>query len=319
MTAGTPFRNVTGLPHGTCEDEKNLDPETRQDGDLREGAVLFADVSGSTSLYQSIGDRAAFAAIRSFLETLQSSVVRHDGIFVKTSGDDVLCWFHRSSDAVRAACEMMQVTSDGNLEVHAGLEWGQFVAVENDIFGDCVNAAARLCALANQSELLVSETCFQHLEADQQAQFVGISPLRLRGRREASRIYSLQLEESADRTHFSDLASEVLASWDAVIEYEGRQWRITEGDVLAVGRLPENAVLVPVRSVSRLHATIRLTNGLVEFEDHSSTGSAVVKQSGEQLSVLRRTVVLSGSGTVFLGAKTADPGAPRLFYEVVPR
>jgi adenylate cyclase len=296
-----------------------VDPETKNDADMQEGAVLFADVSGSTSLYQAIGDQAAFAAIQAFLQTLRSTIVRHEGVFVKTSGDDVLCWFHKAPNAVAAANQMMQATSDGDLEVHAGLEWGSFVCVQNDIFGDCVNAAARLCALANQRELLVGALCFEHLDGEDRAKFVSISPLRLRGRREAASIHSLQMAETGDRTHFSHLTSEAHATWDALVEYEGQQWRITEGDVLTVGRLADNTVLVPHRSVSRLHATVRLTNGLVEFEDHSSTGSAVIKETGEQLVALRQTVVLSGKGTVFLGAKTADPGAPRLFYDVVPR
>jgi class 3 adenylate cyclase len=64
---------------------------------------------------------------------------------------------------------MMQVTGDGDLEVHAGLEWGSFVCVENDIFGDCVNTAARLCDLANQRELLVGALCFQHLDGEDRA------------------------------------------------------------------------------------------------------------------------------------------------------
>lgn len=289
------------------------DPETQ------EGAVLFADVSGSTALYQSIGDQAALATIRAFLEELQQMVANHGGIFVKASGDDVLCWFPDAQAALTAAREMLQATGDGGLEVHAGLEWGAFLSVENDIFGDCVNASARLCSLANQRELLVGDVCFQRFDDVRKLDFVRISALRLRGRSEASRIYSLQLEGTGDRTHLDENASDLIQKWDAIIEYEGQQWRITEGDALAVGRLEENTVFVASRSVSRQHATIRLTNGLVEFEDHSSTGSAVIKGTGEELAVLRRTVVLSGSGTIFLGSQKIDARAPRLFYDVVPR
>jgi adenylate cyclase len=296
-----------------------LEPDPNTESAMQDGAVLFADVSGSTALYQAIGDRAAFAAIRSYLNTLQSTVRRHNGVFVKSSGDDVLCWFASCPDAVAAAREMMQVTGEGALEVHAGLEWGSFVCVENDIFGDCVNTAARLCDLANQRELLVGDACFHHLDAAQQAEFVGISPMRLKGRSEAAHIHSLLVEETGDRTHLSEVASVGVAIWDAVVEYEGRQWRITEGDVVTVGRSNDNAVHVAAPSVSRWHAKIRLTNGLVEYEDHSSRGSVVARTSGEVLPVLRRTIVLSGVGSVILGAKNADPDAPRLYFEVLQR
>lgn len=294
-------------------------PNGNSDDTLREGAVLFADVSGSTALYQQIGDREAFAAIQAYLATLRTIVLRCNGVFVKSSGDDVLCWFPRPPDAVSAARQMLQLTSDRGLDVHAGLEWGSFVCVTNDIFGDCVNAAARMCDLANRKELLIGETCFDQLDDATKADFVAISPMRLKGRSEASRIYSLQIDETGERTQFANLDRGYTTTFDAVFEYEGRQWHITEGDVLTVGRYPENAVQVPVQSVSRKHATMRLTNGLVEFEDHSSTGSAVQKESGEVLAVARRTVVLSGVGTVYLGAKHAADDAPRLFYEVLLR
>lgn len=296
-----------------------MPPDTNGDADLQEGTVLFVDVSGSTPLYQRLGDAAAFAAIRRFQDSLRAVAERHDGVFVKSSGDDVLCWFPRPSAAVSAAHAMLEMTAEGTLAVHAGLELGAFLCVPNDIFGDCVNAASRLCDLANTRELLVGETCFAQLDPAQQARFVGLSPLRLKGREEASRIHSLQLEETGDRTQLAPEFGAVDAQWDALFEYEGRQWRITEGDALTVGRLPGNAVQVPVGRVSRQHATIRLTNGLVEFEDHSSGGTAVTKQSGEVLAVSRRTVVLSGAGKAYLGARHADPAAPCLHYEVVPR
>jgi adenylate cyclase len=290
------------------------------DADLREGAVLFADVSGSTSLFQKLGDRAAFDAIQRYLETLRGAVERNGGAFVKSSGDDVLCWFPDATAAVYTAAEMMQVTDHGDLNVHAGLEWGSFVSVENDIFGDCVNTAARLCDLAKQRQLLVGEVCFQRLDPVDQSEFASISSMRLKGRSEASRIYSLQLEVGGDRTDVSDAKSHVVETWDAVFEYEGRQWHVTEGEALSVGREHDNRLQVPLSKVSRWHGKISITNGLVEYEDHSTNGSVVAKSSGEVLVVHLRTVVLSGIGTLMLGTKKADDDdAPRLFYEVVQR
>ena len=214
--------------------------EPDAEADLREGAVLFADVTGSTPLFQALGDRAAFAAIQRYLEALRGTVARNGGVFVKSSGDNVLCWFPDATGAVYTAAEMMKVTDHGDLNVHAGLEWGTFVCVENDIFGDCVNTAARLCDLAKERQLLVGEACFQRLDPVDQAEFVNISAMRLRGRSEASRIYSLQMEVDGDRTDVSDAKSHIVGGWDAVFEYEGRQWHDTEGQVVSIGREDDN-------------------------------------------------------------------------------
>ncbi|MFN3170799.1 MAG: adenylate/guanylate cyclase domain-containing protein [Hyphomicrobiales bacterium] len=293
-----------------------MDQADSTSSESKTGAVLFADVSGSTPLYQKVGNQQAAATIGAFLERLKAIVACHGGTFVKSAGDDILCWFPLPNDAHLAAYEMIQATGEGDLKVHAGLESGPFVCLDNDIFGDCVNAAARLCALSNPRELLVGEASFKTLALASKRYYVGISPFRLKGRREASRVYSLQFEGDGDRTQILDQDHKETAAPKAVIDYEGRRWQISESVPLSVGRLPDNALQVLVQTVSRQHATIRLANGLVEFEDHSSSGSLVVSQSGEQLAVLRRTVVLSGVGTIALGVKSDDPQAPRLFYEI---
>jgi adenylate cyclase len=293
-----------------------LDQADSTSPESKTGAVLFADVSGSTPLYQKVGNQQAAANIGAFQEQLKAIVARHGGTFVKSAGDDILCWFSLPNDAHLAAYEMIQATGEGGLKVHAGLESGTFVCLDNDIFGDCVNAAARLCALSNPRELLVGETSFKNLALASKRYYVSISPFRLKGRREASRVYSLQFEGDGDRTQILDQDHKENAAPKAVIDYEGRRWQISESVPLSVGRLPENALQVLVQTVSRQHATIRLANGLVEFEDHSSSGSLIVNQSGEQLAVLRRTVVLSGVGTIALGVKSDDPQAPRLSYEI---
>ncbi|MBO6675487.1 MAG: adenylate/guanylate cyclase domain-containing protein [Rhizobiales bacterium] len=296
-----------------CETLANAGPNTP---DSKNGAVLFADVSGSTPLYEEMGNQQAANIIGAFQEHLKAIVARHGGTFVKSAGDDLLCWFALPNDAHLAAYEMIQATGEGGLKVHAGLESGTFVCLDNDIFGDCVNAAARLCALSNPRELLVGEAAFKNLALASKRYYVSISPFRLKGRREASRVYSLQIVGDGDRTQILDQDHTENAAPKAVIDYQGRHWEISESEPLSVGRLPENALQVLVQTVSRQHATIRLANGLVEFEDHSSSGSLVVSQSGEQLAVLRRTVVLSGAGTIALGVKSDDPHAPRLFYEI---
>jgi adenylate cyclase len=138
-----------------------LDQANSTRPESKTGAVLFADACGSTPLYQKVGNQQAAGIIGAFLECLKAIVARHGGTFVKSAGDDILCWFSLPNDAHLAAYEMIQATGEGGLKVHAGLESGSFVRLDNDIFGDCVNAAARLCALSNPGEVLVGEASFK--------------------------------------------------------------------------------------------------------------------------------------------------------------
>ncbi|MBF9033869.1 FHA domain-containing protein [Rhodobacterales bacterium HKCCE2091] len=285
-----------------------------------QAAVLFADVTGSTTLYQDLGNAAAAEIVNARVAGMKRQVALHDGVFVKASGDDVLCWFADADKALTAALAMLEPPRPGDLDVHVGMQWGDFVYRDGDVFGDCVNSAARLCSLAKPKELLVGEGCFQRLHPSGQAKLAEVSPLRLKGRREASRLYSVQLATSEAMTRFvHDPAPGDRPANDAVIRFGPQEWRITEGDSLGIGRSPANAVVVPEPTVSRQHATVTISNGLVEYADHSSAGSYVTTSTSGELPVFRRVVVLSGTGTVSLGGRMGDPAAPHLSYEVVAR
>ena len=70
------------------------------------GCVLFADVSGSTKLYDTVGDTAALAAIDLCLRLFAALAEQHGGRVVKTIGDEVMASFHDPLDALRAALDM---------------------------------------------------------------------------------------------------------------------------------------------------------------------------------------------------------------------
>ena len=78
----------------------------------RKLAVLFADVSGSTTLYEKLGDRAALAAVESVLEILKRAVASNRGRVVKTIGDEVMAVFDTADAAFQAAVDMQTHTDE---------------------------------------------------------------------------------------------------------------------------------------------------------------------------------------------------------------
>lgn len=294
--------------------------QNAKDSADREGAVLFADITGSTPLYQSVGNAVAAEIVNARLAEMTQIVAQHQGTFVKASGDDVLCWFTDAGQALSAALAMLKPARSTDLDVHAGVQWGAFVYRDGDIYGDCVNTAARLCSLAKPKEVLLGEQCFQRLRPQQTDMLTEVSPLQLKGRRETSRLYSLQVATTDATTRFAlDQTPVDRPENDAVILFGGQEWHITEGQSLSIGRADVNAVVVPVPSVSRQHATITMTNGLVEFADHSSAGSYVMAPSGEEFAVFRKTVALSGNGDISLAGPCHDKMAPKLRYTIIAR
>ena len=118
-------------------------------------ALMFTDLRGSTALYESVGDAAAYALVRDHFALLAGIVRRHDGAVVKTIGDAVMAAFHLPDDALAAALEIQREVArfndgaaDGPIVIKLGLHVGACIAVtlndRLDYFGTMVNLAARL-------------------------------------------------------------------------------------------------------------------------------------------------------------------------------
>ena len=115
-----------------------------------EAAVLFADVSGSTKLYESAGNAVAHAAVESCVNLMKLKTQAAKGRVIKTIGDEVMSAFNSADDAADAAIEMQLAISElppvGNttLGIRIGFNFGPVVNRDGDVFGDAVNLAARL-------------------------------------------------------------------------------------------------------------------------------------------------------------------------------
>ena len=117
-----------------------------------ECAVLFADVAGSTALYEVLGDERAFALVENCLQTMSACTTEVHGRVVKTIGDAVMSVFKDADDAAAAAAEMQfRVDKLGpavgvRLGVRVGFHFGP--VVERDSSVDACACASRLSASA---------------------------------------------------------------------------------------------------------------------------------------------------------------------------
>jgi class 3 adenylate cyclase len=128
-------------------------------------ALLFSDLTGSTALYERVGDARAFAIVEDHFRLMEKAISAHGGAIVKTMGDAVMASFPAARDAVRAALAMI-ASHDAkyrsmDLGVKVGVHAGPCLAVRAnerlDYFGTTVNVSARLQAQARASELVLTE------------------------------------------------------------------------------------------------------------------------------------------------------------------
>src|SRR6516165_5401766 len=130
----------------------------------RLAAIFAADVAGYSRLIgaDEAGTLARLKAIRA--ELIDPSIAAHHGRLVKTTGDGLLVEFTSVVDALRSASEIQSAMAEGNatiaaekcIEFRIGINVGDIVVEDGDIFGDGVNVAARLESLADPGGICVS-------------------------------------------------------------------------------------------------------------------------------------------------------------------
>lgn len=278
-------------------------------------AVLFADISESTVLYQKLGDAAARNIVNATLSVIAGALSRFDGRLVKTIGDEVMCVFPGADLAVLAASDMQaQVAAarPGNhpVSIHIGLHYGPVLVEENDVFGDTVNVAAYLRAVATGEQILTTEAVEQSLSAALKACVRPIFHAVLKGSEQESTVY--QVLWRTDKVDLTDvnLHSNKIIPGDtggllvSLDEERVRvdQWRTS----IVVGRSKECDLVVADHFASRQHLSIRMVRTHFYLFDHSINGTFVSLESGEEVHVLRRELLLDGSGQICTGRSRAE-------------
>lgn len=142
--------------------------EAYPDASMRDIAVLFTDVVGSTNFFKTHGDLRGREMLRTHHNMAMSIVEEYGGSLIKEVGDSVLVYFPDPKEALKAAIMMQHKfllhNREGgpNDEIHVriGLHYGKVIVEEKDIYGDVVNVAAKLTNLANGDQIFVSDEVY---------------------------------------------------------------------------------------------------------------------------------------------------------------
>jgi class 3 adenylate cyclase len=304
---------------------------------LVERTVLFADLRGSTSMYETLGNADATAVVTQSVALLAHIVGSHEGRVIKTLGDGLMAMFTTPGPAIEAADEMHEsmerIGPPTNarpaarartipLKLQIGLACGEVVEMAGDVFGDAVNVAARLLDHAGDNETLVTAKVLAGLPTLEQARFRSLDRMQLRGRVEPVHVHLLEAVRrfgDTAATAFGDMAP-------ASIEPEGIRliWldlnRIYSGTSLPVilGRSPQATYIIDDNRVSRSHARIDWHGGTFQLTDLSYNGTYVRFDNDPEIISLRRgACTLHGAGVIGLGTPPSEPVSPCVRFEVM--
>ncbi|MDX8386487.1 MAG: adenylate/guanylate cyclase domain-containing protein [Gallionella sp.] len=273
--------------------------------------VLFADICGSTALYETLGDDVARRLISGCINALVGVLPQHNGRLVKTIGDEVLCAFPSAETAYRAACDMQAamtglLTPAGHqMYVRIGFHYGDVIIESGDVFGDTVNVAARIAAVTRAGQIMTSLAVVEALPEDLQGNTNHIFRVELKGKQEEFDIYAVTWEtddKMITRLGVPAFRKPGEVTGKLVLSYLSKQMTIDKDNrKVAVGRDESCTMVVSNRLASRHHAVIEFRSGKYFLGDQSSNGTYVKFSDGHVVHLSREELILQGSGIISLG------------------
>lgn len=283
--------------------------------------ILFADIAGSTHLYEDLGNTAAKAIMDVGLGAMSREVRAGGGEVVKTMGDEVLCTFPSAEQAARAAPglhrALAETSTARSLVAYVGFHRGEVITEDGDVFGDAVNVAARVVKLQRPRQTLTTGITLAELSLEFRESARLIDEVSLKGKREPFEIYEL-VWEAAELTFVQTSGAEARVP-EAHLELTlgGDVHHVgMEQTEISLGRLGHNDIVVDSTCTSRTHARIERRGRAFVLVDQSSNGTYVHPEGREPRHLLREEAPLMGTGSIGLGARIEDQKVEPIHYRV---
>ncbi|HYC37754.1 MAG TPA: adenylate/guanylate cyclase domain-containing protein [Usitatibacter sp.] len=291
--------------------------------DEANGCVLFADVSGSTKLYEMVGDKAAHAAIDLCVKLFSALTEQHGGRVIKTIGDEVMAIFPEARQAARAAVDIQLGVSEMapvdkvRLGVRVGMHHGAVVEREGDVFGDTVNLAARLTEMAAKGQIITSLETVQKLDPIQRLDCRSLYEISVKGKEKGVAICEVLWSDTDDATTLIASHASVEGGDKLRIVYKTRVVELTEErPSLVLGRDATTDLVVPDRMASRTHCVIERRQDKFVLMDRSANGTYLSIDGDREIVLRREEALLRNHGFIALGqSKTTASELVEFFCE----
>ena len=277
-------------------------------------AILFADVVGSTRIYEVMGDARARDMILTCVEIMRTATELNQGTVIKTIGDEIMATFPTADSALNAASRMqhdIRTRSDLQVEgqpiaIRIGGHFGPVVLENRDIFGAAVHTANRMTSQAKAGQIMITAAMVDRLAPEWRSAVRQIDIATLRGKTNEDELFEVLWQKEDATSMLPALALSV-----AIREKRPRRLRVKFQNQefvlddrrtnLAIGRAEENDVVIKGNLISRLHARIELNRNKFLLVDQSTNGSFVTSRGGEESFVRRDSMQLKGEGMIGLG------------------
>jgi adenylate cyclase len=275
-------------------------------------AILFADVVGSTRLYELMGDLRARDMVAICIDVMRSATEQRQGTVIKTMGDEVMSTFPSADEALNAAAQMQQQISshaqlkvDGQpVSIRIGCHFGPVMLENRDVFGATVHTANRMTSQAKAGQIITTAATVERLSPEWRASCRQIDIAAIKGQGNEVALYEVlwQSEDVTSMVPAISMNSRPVRLLRLRLRANDRDLVIDEQhSSITIGRAEDNDVVIKGNLISRLHARIEINRNKFVLIDQSTNGTFVQTADGEESFVRRDSLQIKGEGTIGLG------------------
>lgn len=280
---------------------------------LSQQVIMFADIVGSTSLYEKIGDEPARELTARCMARMGEVVHARHGRVTAELGDEIMCFFQDPAEAAAAACELharIAETFPGDattppLKLRIGMHYGSVVGEKDDLMSETAKIAHWAARNAKSEQTLATVPVIDALPRiyravsryvdDETWNFVSFEHVALYEIIwDVEAITAASVEKTKPEDRRCELVSFSVGGDSVVVN--------AERPVISIGRGTQNDLTVKNDLVSRQHFTAQFSRGRCTITDKSTNGTFVLPAGGGRHEVRRDTFPLSGSGVIVLGS-----------------
>lgn len=296
-------------------------------------AVFFADIAGSTRMYERLGDTVAHECISRSLQRIIQHADQHHGRLIETIGDEAMITFARPLDAARAACAMQRhfsrepVHENHYVKVRIGFHFGPIEYDKNDHpFGDTINVAARVVSLCDSGRIVATTDSLADCRKGTEFQLQPYQRTMVKGKSEPLVLEEIvwDNEDATSLLGFTAGNQPKSPQQSLILTHNGNRVSFTSDRAACViGRETDCDLIIDSALASRKHCKLEFRWGEVYLVDHSTNGTYIhlLDDSGclaePPARLHRREMALKGQGIISIGTPVeSNDVACQLNFEV---
>ena len=288
-----------------------------------EMSVLFADISGSTKLYDTLGDTQAKTLIDECIGIMRSIVARYNGRVIKTIGDEVMCVLPDADSGHLAAADMqlkiasLAVVANVRRAIRVGFHFGPVIEENGDVFGDTVNMAARMAGLAKGMQIITTRATVDRLSAPLRDSTRGIAALSVKGKGDDVDVCEVIWQAGEDLTMATASIAATARSIKLELKHGAKEITLEQANSgITLGRDAGCQIVLADRMASRVHARIERRRDKFFVIDQSTNGTFVAFAGETEIVLRREEVMLRGQGRIAFGHSVAESSEETVDFAV---